>query len=52
MRGTTAAILFVVLCAVVAVLLLAGHIPPVWAAGAFALALALLGVASGGFRKA
>lgn len=52
MRGKTAAIFLAVVCAVVAALLLTGSIPPVWAGAVFAAALVLLGVTSGGFRKA
>jgi len=51
MNGRSAALLLCGLCAVLAVLLLAGTIRAFEAGGAFAVALAILGVSSGGFRK-
>jgi hypothetical protein len=52
MNGRTAAICLVVVCAILAGLLLESAISPVVAGGGFALALAVLGIVSGGFRKA
>jgi hypothetical protein len=51
MSGKRAAILLVIVSVVVAILLLMQSIPPVAGALAFAAALAIAGLLSGGFRK-
>jgi hypothetical protein len=51
MSGKSAALALCGVCAVLAVLLIAGTIRPVVAGAAFAAALVVLGVASGGFVK-
>ena len=51
MNGKAAAFVLLGICALLAALLLAGTIRPVIAGGAFAAALVVLGVASGGFRR-
>ncbi len=51
MKAKTAGLLFLVICVVLAALLLAGFITPLISGSIFAVALALLGGMSGGFRK-
>jgi len=51
MNGKTAAFLFVGVCVILAILLSSGIIGPLFSGSIFAIALALLGGMSGGFRK-
>jgi hypothetical protein len=51
MNGKTAAIIFVGVCVVLAILLLFGVISPLVSGSVFAIALVLLGGISNGFRK-
>jgi membrane protein implicated in regulation of membrane protease activity len=51
MEGKDAVWLLVLICMLLAVMALAGKIEPKIAGGAFAAALAILGVLSRGFRK-
>ena len=51
MDRKVAVFVFLIVCVVLAALLLVHVITPVIASGAFAIALAILGGASGGFRK-
>ncbi|HYJ33280.1 MAG TPA: hypothetical protein VE326_08670 [Candidatus Binatia bacterium] len=51
MEGKDAVWLLVLICMLLAVMALAGKIQPMIAGGAFAAALAILGVLSRGFRK-
>jgi len=51
MNGKTAAIIFVGVCVVLAILLLFGAISPLVSGSLFAIALVLLGGISNGFRK-
>jgi hypothetical protein len=51
MSAATAAVLFLVVCLILAVLLVRAVIPPVAASAIFAIALAGFGLASRGFRK-
>jgi hypothetical protein len=51
MKKQTAGFLFLGVCIVLAVLLLFHLITPVVSGGIFAVALIILGTASGGFRK-
>lgn len=51
MNGKTAALLFVGVCAILAILLVTGLIGPLWSGSLFAVALVLLGGISGGFGK-
>jgi len=49
-NGRKAALYLCAVCAVLAILLLTGTMKPMAAGGAFAAALVVLGVVSGGFR--
>ena len=51
MSGQRAGLLFLGVCVLLAVLLLAGAITPLVAGGIFAVALVVLGGLSGGFRR-
>jgi hypothetical protein len=52
MSRKIAGLLFLVVCVVLALLLLIGAITPMVSGIVFAISLATLGAASGGFRKA
>ena len=52
MEGKDAVLVLLLVCMLLAVMVLAEKIDPKIAGGAFAVALALLGVLSRGFRKA
>lgn len=51
MKGKIAGFVFLGVCVILAVLLLAGAITPTLSGTVFAIALVLLGGCSGGFRK-
>ena len=51
MDGKLASLIFTGICALLAVLLLAGIIGPLTSGLLFAIALMILGILSGGFRK-
>ncbi len=51
MNGKTAALLFVAVCVILALLLVTGLIGPLLSGALFAVALIALGTVSGGFRK-
>lgn len=51
MEGKVAVFVLILVCMLLAVLVLVGKIAPTIAGGAFAVALAFLGVLSRGFRR-
>jgi uncharacterized membrane protein YfbV (UPF0208 family) len=51
MEGKDAILVLLLVCTLLAVMVLAGKLVPTIAGGAFAVALAVLGVLSRGFRK-